>query len=97
MTSTKSNAQRHLARLLRTRNEPHGKPLVNSSILKGVEVDESGIVELWIRPTHPHCPCCLADLIDLRSVLKEQKVIMACHIGVVGIPQSNRWTAAINE
>ena len=97
MSKSKSNAQRQLARLLRNRLEPHGKPITASSILKGVEVDDSGIVELWIRPTNPHCPCCLEDLIYLRSELNQKKGILACHIEVVGVPQSNRWTAAVNE
>ncbi len=97
MSTSKSNAQRLLARFLRNRLEPHGKPITDSSILKGVEVDDSGIVELWIRPTNPHCPCCLEDLIDLRNELNQKKGILACHIEVVGVPQSNRWTAAVNE
>ena len=94
---SKSEAQKRLARLLRNRKEPHGKPITDSSILKGVEVDDSGIVELWFRPAHPHCPCCLSDLIELRSEIMEQKGVLACHIEVVGIPQSDRWTAAVNE
>ena len=77
--------------------DPHGKLIVDPSILKGVEIDESGIVELWIRPHHPHCPCCLDDLIDLRSSLKDLRGVLACHIEIVGIPESERWTAAINE
>ncbi|MEE2625004.1 MAG: iron-sulfur cluster assembly protein [Candidatus Thermoplasmatota archaeon] len=97
MSRIKADAQRQLARVLRGRSEPHGKPIIDSSILKGVEVDDSGIVELWIRPPHPHCPCCLDDLIDLRRAVKQQKSVLACHVEVVGIPQSDRWTAAVNE
>jgi metal-sulfur cluster biosynthetic enzyme len=88
---------RIVARILRKRNDPHGKLIVDPSILKGVEIDNSGIVELWIKPSNPHCPCCLDDLIDLRSLLKKQRGVLACHIEIVGIPQSDRWTAAINE
>ncbi len=92
-----SITQRGVARVLRKRIEPHGKPMTDPSILKGVEIDESGIVELWIKPSHPHCPCCLDDLIDLRGAIKKQKGVHACHVEVVGIPQSKRWTAAVNE
>jgi metal-sulfur cluster biosynthetic enzyme len=88
---------RIVARTLRKRNDPHGKLIVDPSILKGVEIDNAGIVELWIKPSNPHCPCCLDDLIDLRSLLKKQRGVLACHIEIVGIPQSDRWTAAINE
>ena len=97
MSDGPSPIDRAVARALRTRIDPHGKPIVDPSILKGVEIDESGIVELWIRPNHPHCPCCLDYLIELRSSLKGQSGVLACHIEIVGIPDSERWTAAINE
>jgi len=86
-----------VARVLRKRNDPHGKPIIDPSILKGVEVDDSGIVEIWVKPRNPHCPCCLDDLIELRGLLKMQRGVLACHIEIVGIPESDRWTAAINE
>jgi len=92
-----SVAQMSLARVLRDRKEPHGKAITDSDILKGVEVNDIGIVELWIKPSNPHCPCCLDDLIDLRELVSVQKGVYDCHIEVVGIPQSKRWTAAVNE
>ena len=97
MSGSSDIVHRVVARTLRKRNDPHGKPIVDPSILKGVEIDNSGIVELWIKPSNPHCPCCLDDLIDLRNLVKEQRGVLACHIEVVGIPQSERWTAAVNE
>tara|TARA_B100000686_G_scaffold331798_1_gene395789 strand:+ start:7818 stop:8111 length:294 start_codon:yes stop_codon:yes gene_type:complete len=97
MSEEASSLHRSVARVLRKRSDPHGKPVVDPSILKGVEIDDSGIVELWIRPSNPHCPCCLDDLIDLRRSLKGQRGVLACHIEIVGIPHSERWTAAINE
>jgi metal-sulfur cluster biosynthetic enzyme len=97
MSETSGAVHRTVARTLRKRDDPHGKSITDPSILKGVEIGDSGIVELWIRPSRPHCPCCLDDLIDLRGELKEQRGVLACHIEIVGIPQSDRWTAAINE
>ena len=91
MSRVKVSAQKRLARLLRGRTEPHGIEITDESILKGVEVDEAGIVQLWIRPRRAHCPCCINDQI------KQQKGVLACHIEVVGVPQADRWTAAINE
>jgi len=44
--------ERRLAKILRERKEPHGKLLKGKEILKGVEISEGGIVELWITPTH---------------------------------------------
>ena len=89
--------RKRLARALRGRKEPHGKDLTDESILRGVDVDDSGIVQLWIQPTHPHCPCCIDDLISLRNLISSQSGVLACHIEVVGIPHSDRWTAAVNE
>ena len=97
MSGASSAIHRTVARTLRKRKDPHGKSITDPAVLKGVEIDEAGIVELWISPSNPHCPCCLDDLIDLRGVLKKQRGILACHIEVVGIPQSDRWTAAVNE
>ena len=97
MSEASGAVHRNVARTLRKRNDPHGKPIIDPSILKGVEIDDAGIVELWIRPSNPHCPCCLDDLIELTGVLRKQRGVLACHIEIVGIPQSDRWTAAINE
>jgi len=97
VTKARRTAQIRLARVLRGRNEPHGKPITDESIMKGVEVNDAGIVELWVKPPHPHCPCCLDDLIRLRNEVSSQKGVLGCHIEVVGIPQSERWTAAVNE
>ena len=97
MTKAREVAQRRVARVLRGRKEPHGKELTDESILRGVDVDESGIVQLWIQPTHPHYHC-IDDLISLRELIGGQSGVLACHIEVVGIPHSDRWTrAAVNE
>ena len=97
VSQSSSAVERRLAKILRERKEPHGKLLKSEEILKGVEISEGGIVELWITPTHPYCPCCVNDLIGLRSEVKGIRGVLACHIEIVGIPQAKRWTAAINE
>ena len=97
VSQSSSAVERRLAKILRERKEPHGKLLKSEEILKGVEISEGGIVELWITPSHPYCPCCVNDLIELRSEVKRIRGVLACHIEIVGIPQAKRWTAAINE
>ena len=54
MSEASGAVHRTVARTLRKRNDPHGKPIIDPSILKGVEIDDAGIVELWIRPSNPH-------------------------------------------
>jgi hypothetical protein len=39
----------------------------------------------------------LDGLISLRNEVKEHKDILACHIEIVGVPEPERWTAAVNE
>lgn len=97
MTRTKASVQRKLARILRHRKDPHGMEITDEAIMKGIEVDDAGIVQLWVQPTRAHCPCCINDLMELRSEIKKQRGVLACHIEVIGVPQADRWTAAINE
>jgi len=97
MTRTKAAVQRKLARILRHRKDPHGMEITDEAIMKGVEVDDAGIVQLWVQPARAHCPCCINDLMELRSEIKKQRGVLACHIEVIGVPQADRWTAAINE
>ena len=97
MSRARQATQRRLARILRGRKEPHGKPFTDEGFLRGVEINDAGIVELWVQPNHPHCPCCRDDLIELRKEIGKAKGILACHIEIVGIPHSERWTAAVNE
>ena len=48
MSRVRKKAQMRLARVLSDRREPHGSMITDEAILKGVEVDDSGIVELWV-------------------------------------------------
>ena len=73
------------------------KPITDDSIMKGVEVNDAGNIDLWIKPPHPHCPCCLDGLVNLRNEIGSHKEILACHIEIVEVPQKERWTAAVNE
>ena len=66
--SSQKTAQKRLARLLRGRTEPHGIEITDESILKGVEVDDSGLFSCGFNQTRAHCPCCINDLMELRSI-----------------------------
>ena len=90
--------QRRILRILNTWKDPHTDVvLAESPQIQGIEVAEDGSVQLAITPQRPHCPCCLDGLIDLRNEVNAHKNILACHIEIIGVPQSGRWTAAINE
>jgi hypothetical protein len=94
----KRNSQRQLVAVLGEWQEPHGSgPITDERFLKGIEIGEQGSVKLWVEPARAHCPCCLLDLIDLRTALIKKRQIPEVHIEVIGIPDSHRWTNSINE
>jgi hypothetical protein len=97
MSRAEKAAKKALAEILRDWHEPHGAgSIMDPTHLLGLDVDESGAVRLQIRPSRPHCPCCLVDLSELKAKLESHKKIPSAHIEVADVPDSHRWTAAIN-
>ena len=77
---------------------PHGHgSLATSERLVAVDATGPAEVQLAIRPSRPHCPCCVLDLVDLRAALLDRKGIERVHIEVVGVPAAERWTTAVNR
>jgi len=98
MSRIQKAAQRQVVGILTDWPEPHGSgPLTDSSTLRGIEVHADGAVNIIVKPSRAHCPCCLLDLVDLRQVLLKKKQVASVHIEVVEIPESHRWTNSINE
>ena len=97
MSRKRRNAQRQVANILRRWSDPHGTPLSGEAVIRGIEIGEAGEVQVWIRPTRPHCPCCLFDLEKLRDALLGQKAVTSVHLEVVEIPGANRWTSALAQ
>ena len=90
--------QRRVARVLSGWSDPHDvRPYPELDIVRHVDIAEDGEVNLTVRPTRPHCPCCLLDLDELRKRLGEAKGVTFVHIEVVDIPAAPRWTRAINR
>jgi metal-sulfur cluster biosynthetic enzyme len=98
MTRAQKAAKKALAEILRDWKEPHGAgSIMDERWLCGLNVNEEGVVTLQIRPSRPHCPCCLVDLSDLKSKLEAHKRISGAQIEVVDVPDAHRWTEAINN
>lgn len=90
--------QRQVAELITNWQDPHGRGSLNDNgDLKGIEISENGQIKIAIKPAHPHCPCCLIDLRELRIALLKNKKTTSVEINIIGIPASNRWSNAINE
>ena len=97
MSRAQKAAKKALAEILRNWKEPHGAgSIMDERWLRGLDVNEEAVVTLQIRPSRPHCPCCLVDLSELKYKLDEHKKIASVQIEVVDVPDAHRWTEAIN-
>ena len=96
MTRAQKAAKKVLAEILRDWKDPHGAgSIMDERWLCGLDVNEQAMVALQIRPSRPHCPCCLVDLADLKTKLEGHKKIVSASIEVVDVPDAHRWTEAI--
>jgi metal-sulfur cluster biosynthetic enzyme len=97
MTRAQKAAKKALAEILRDWTDPHGAgSIMDERWLCGLDVNEQAMVALQIRPSRPHCPCCLVDLVDLKAKLENHRKIVSASIEVVDVPDAHRWTEAIN-
>ncbi|MDA0714982.1 MAG: iron-sulfur cluster assembly protein [archaeon] len=91
-------AQRQVFKALQQWKDPHNvEPLTSIDVVKSMQVSIEGEVELVVKPSRPHCPCCLYDLSELRKKISTIKHISSVHIEVEGVPESGRWTRLIND
>ena len=98
MTRAQKAAKKALAEILRDWKEPHGAgSIMDERWLRGLDVNEEAGVAMQIRPSRPHCPCCLVNLVDLKVKLEKHKKISSAQIEVVDVPDAHRWTEAIND
>ena len=68
MSARQRALQQRLAKRLRTWQDPHGgAPFVER--VEQIDLGDEGQCRLTVRPSRPHCPCCLYDLEALRNAL----------------------------
>ena len=90
--------QRRVARLAAEWKDPHDElPWAKRDIVQNIEIEEDGEVTITVKPSRPHCPCCLLDLDKFRTKLLQTKGVSFASLTVVGIPASERWTRTINR
>lgn len=90
--------QRRVARLAAEWKDPHDElPWAKRDIVQNIEIAQDGEVEITVKPSRPHCPCCLLDLDNFRGKLLQTKGVSFASLTVVGIPASDRWTRTINR
>lgn len=90
--------QRRVARLAAEWKDPHDDlPWAKRDIVQNIEIAQDGEVNITVKPSRPHCPCCLLDLDQFRSKLLQTKGVSFASLTVVGIPASDRWTRTINR
>ena len=60
--------QRRVARLAAEWKDPHDElPWAKRDIVQNIEVAEDGEVNITVKPSRPHCPCCLLDLDNFQN------------------------------
>ena len=90
--------QRTVARLAADWRDPHDEVTwASRDIVQSIAVAEDGEVSITVKPSRPHCPCCLLDLDEFRQKLYQLKGVSFATINVVGVPASNRWNRALNR
>ncbi len=89
--------RRKVATILDDWIEPHGTcSMIDRRVLRAVDVSEDGLVRIAIRPTRPHSPVILLNLIELRERLLKERRIKSVMIRVLDVPDEERWTRAVN-
>ena len=95
MSGRQRALQQRLAKRLRTWQDPHGgSPFVER--VEQVDLGEDGRCRLTVRPSRPHCPCCLYDLESLRDALLSVRGISAVELRITGVPEPWLWERALN-
>jgi len=90
--------KRRVVRLLSNWKDPHQSvPFTQSDIVQEIDVAEDGETNLTIKPSRPHCRCCLLDLDTLREKICEIKGVTFVYFTIVGVPASERWTRILNR
>ncbi|MGB0489109.1 MAG: hypothetical protein ACPHK3_01930 [Candidatus Poseidoniaceae archaeon] len=95
MSARQRALQQRLAKRLRTWQDPHGgAPFVER--VEHIDLGEGGQCRLTVRPSRPHCPCCLYDLEALREALLAIRGVHAVELRVIGVPEPALWERALN-
>ena len=87
--------QRRVARVLGGWKDPHhDRPYPEMEIVQQVNIAEDGEVNLTVKPTRPHCPCCLMDLDDLQDEMESKQPRVVCFL--VSVEYFDYFSHAIN-
>ena len=98
MNRKHSTLLRRVARLIGSWRDVHEEEtLSKSDHVRNIDVSSDGEVKITIKPSRPHCPCCLLDLDSFKQKLCQIKGVMFATINVVGVPDSARWNRTLNR
>ena len=98
MSRKQAALQRKVARLAGDWGDPHDEVAwAKRDIVQNIVVSEDGEVQLTIKPSRPHCPCCLIDLNNFRKKMCDLKGVTFVEIKIVGVPASDRWERTLNR
>jgi hypothetical protein len=89
---------RRVARLIGSWRDVHEEQSLSASDhVRNIDVGEDGEVKITIKPSRPHCPCCLLDLDLMRKEISNVKGITWVEFDIVEVPDAERWMQVLNR
>lgn len=89
---------RRVARLIGDWRDVHeDKPLSAGDHVRNIDVSADGEVKITIKPSRPHCPCCLLDLDSMRKEISGLKGVTWVEFQIVEVPDAKRWMQVLNR
>ncbi len=94
----KKQLTRKIAKIIGNWKDVHDdKVFFERDYVKKIEVEPSGTVFLTIKPSRPHCPCCLLNLKKLSKKLRSNKQIHSVNFKIIDVPEPHRWMQILND
>ena len=89
---------RRVARLIGDWRDVHeDKPLSAGDHVRNIDVSADGEVKITIKPSRPHCPCCLLDLNSMGKDISGLKGVTWVEFQIVEVPDAKRWMQVLNR
>ena len=98
MNRKHSTLLRRVARLIGSWRDVHEEEtLSKSDHVRNIDVSGDGEVKITIKPSRPHCPCCLLDLDSMRNEISNLKGVTWVEYQIVEVPDAKRWMQVLNR
>jgi len=76
--------------------DSHEDKKLEQRLFQSLDINSNLEVLLRIKPRHSHCAETLLNLYDLKKHLENKTSAIKITFEIIGIPEANRWTNALN-